>query len=208
MYRRQRPLAPDPNIWGFVRHLLHGSHSREVLVRSVRTLSQPLEARSWCGCRRGGICSELQKEGFGTWRLNSVGPEIRTCVLLSCNLAWVTASASWSGVGRGQTGGHRNISPKGQGGAYETTVKAVLGSPPMTGRCGGPAGEERALCVVCVPHLAEPNPDHPRLGGIQSPKGPCWAPRPSLLSFLCSWEPYCLSLSVPRGLPPPAAQMR
>lgn len=36
---------------------------------------------------------------------------------------------------------------------------------------------------------------------------PCWAPRPSLLSFLCSWEPYCLSLSVPRGLPPPAAQI-
>lgn len=37
---------------------------------------------------------------------------------------------------------------------------------------------------------------------------PYWAPpRPSPFSSLCSWEPYCLSLSVPRGLPPAAAQI-
>lgn len=101
-----------------------------------------------------------------------VGPEIRTCILLSCNLAWVTASASWSGVGRGSNKGLK-YQPQGPGRCLWFQVRRSAGAAPMTGWCGGPAGEERALCVVCVPYpLAEPNPDHPRLEGIQSPKGP------------------------------------
>lgn len=136
-------------------------------------LCNPLQKQGvGVGARPGGVCSELQRERLWHTASELAGPEIRTCVLLSCNLAWVTASASRSGVGKGSNRGLK-YQPQGPGRRLWFQLRRSAGVAPMAGRCGGPAGEERALWVVCAPHpLAGPNPDHPRLEGIQSPKGP------------------------------------
>lgn len=51
MYRRQRPLAPDPNIWGLfgICCMVH-IPGKSWLEASGPSLQPTLEARSWCGC--------------------------------------------------------------------------------------------------------------------------------------------------------------
>lgn len=75
--RVQKTACPCPGSehLGFVRHLLHGSHSRGSLGwKHPDPLCNPLQKQGFgVGALPGGVCSELQREGFGTWLLNSLG---------------------------------------------------------------------------------------------------------------------------------------